>query len=109
MHHMELKRVEEVKELTFNVVEYLLSKGVKGIVVACNTATSAAVAELRIKYPDLPIVWNRTSIKTSSNNDKDGNDLIMATPMTLKEAKFHKLLDRYKDRVEKLYLCLVEA
>ena len=95
-----VKSVEQVKKLTFDVVEYLLSRGVKGIMVACNTATSAAVAELRIKYPNLPIVGIEPALKPAVNNSKDGKILVMATPMTLKEAKFHKLLDRYRDKRE---------
>ena len=51
-----IKSVEEVRELTFKAVEFLLNKGVKGIAVACNTATSAAVADLRKMYPNLPLV-----------------------------------------------------
>ena len=81
-----VKSVEQVKKLTFDVVEYLLSRGVKGIMVACNTATSAAVAELRIKYPNLPIVGIEPALKPAVNNSK--------------EAKFHKLLDRYRDKRE---------
>ena len=95
-----VKSVEQVRKLTFDVVEYLLSRGVKGIMVACNTATSAAVAELRIKYPNLPIVGIEPALKPAVNNSKDGKILVMATPMTLKEAKFHKLLDRYRDKRE---------
>ena len=77
------KTAEEVKALTFSVVENLLNKGVKGIVVACNTATSAAVADLRIKYPELPIVGIEPALKPAVTSEKIGNVLIMATPMTL--------------------------
>ena len=96
------KTAEEVKALTFSVVENLLNKVVKGIVVACNTATSAAVADLRIKYPELPIVGIEPALKPAVTSEKIGNVLIMATPMTLKEAKFHRLLDRYKDMGKKI-------
>ena len=95
-----VKSSEQVKKLTFDVVEYLLGRGVKGIMVACNTATSAAVAELRIKYPDIPIVGIEPALKPAANSSKEGKILVMATPMTLKEVKFHKLLDRYRDMRE---------
>lgn len=95
-----VKSSEQVKKLTFDVVEYLLGRGVKGIMVACNTATSAAVAELRIKYTDIPIVGIEPALKPAANSSKEGKILVMATPMTLKEAKFHKLLDRYRDMRE---------
>ena len=50
------KKLEVVRELTIHNVELLLENGAKSIVVACNTATSAAVAVLRKMYPDVPLV-----------------------------------------------------
>lgn len=91
------KKVEEVRELTFKAVEFLLSKGVKGVVVACNTATSAAVADLRKIYPDLPLVGIEPALKPAVQLNKSGNILIMATPMTLREAKFNNLLEKYRE------------
>ncbi|MGL4740495.1 MAG: glutamate racemase [Sarcina sp.] len=88
------KTVEEVRDLSFEVVEFLLDKGVKGIVVACNTATSAAVAALRKKYEDLPIVGIEPALKPAVKSEKDGKIVIMATPMTLAEGKFTRLLER---------------
>lgn len=95
-----IKSVEEVKNLTFKAVEFLLNKGVKGIAIACNTATSAAVAELRIKYPDLPLVGIEPALKPAVELHKEGKILIMATSMTLKEQKFHKLMKKYEDIAE---------
>lgn len=93
-----VKSVEEVRDLTFKAVEFLLNKGVKGIAIACNTATSAAVADLRKIYPDLPLVGIEPALKPAVEFNKDGNILIMATSMTLKEEKFNRLMNRYKDR-----------
>ena len=93
-----VKSVEEVRDLTFKAVEFLLNKGVKGIAIACNTATSAAVADLRKIYPDLPLVGIEPALKPAVELNKDGNILIMATSMTLKEEKFNRLMNRYKDR-----------
>lgn len=93
-----VKTVEEVRDLTFKAVDLLLNKGVKGIAIACNTATSAAVADLRKIYPDLPLVGIEPALKPAVELNKDGNILIMATSMTLKEEKFNKLMNRYKDR-----------
>ena len=91
------KTVDEVRELTFKAVEFLLSKGVKGIAIACNTATSAAVADLRKTYPELPLVGIEPALKPAVELNKDGDILIMATSMTLKEEKFKRLMDKYKD------------
>lgn len=95
-----IKSVEEVRELTFKAVEFLLNKGVKGIAVACNTATSAAVADLRRMYPDLPLVGIEPALKPAVESVNDGSILIMATPMTLKEAKFNRLMKKYEDRAD---------
>ncbi|MGG7144085.1 glutamate racemase [Clostridium nigeriense] len=93
-----MKSVEEVRELTFKAVEFLLSKGVKGIAIACNTATSAAVADLRKVYPNLPLVGIEPALKPAVELNNKGDILIMATAMTLKEAKFKRLMEKYKDR-----------
>ena len=85
-----VKSTKEIRDLTFKAVEFLISKGIKGLVVACNTATSAAVRELRTVYPDMPAV----------ELGRDGKILIMATPMTIKQDKFKLLLDKYKDKAE---------
>lgn len=95
-----VKSVEEVKNLTFRAVEFLLKKGVKGIAIACNTATSAAVAALRIEYPDLPLVGIEPALKPAVEIHKEGKILIMATSMTLKEQKFHNLMKKYEDIAE---------
>ena len=94
------KSVEDIKILTFKAVEFLLEKDVKGIVVACNTATSAAVAELRIKYPKLPLVGIEPAIKPAVENNHGGAIIMMATPMTVKQKKFNILLDKYRDRAK---------
>lgn len=93
-----VKTAEEVRRLTFEAVEFLLNKNVKGIAIACNTATSAAVADLRIKYPNLPLVGIEPALKPAVEINDGGDILIMATPMTLKEEKFNRLMEKYKDR-----------
>lgn len=91
------KKLDEVKQLTFNAVEFLREKKVKAIVVACNTATSAAIEELRNKYTDIPIIGIEPALKPAVKLHRDGSVVIMATPMTLREKKFKKLMCKYKD------------
>ena len=95
-----VKSTKEIRDLTFKAVEFLISKGIKGLVVACNTATSAAVRELRTVYPDMPLVGIEPAIKPAVELGRDGKILIMATPMTIKQDKFKLLLDKYKDKAE---------
>jgi len=86
------KPKEEVKEYINNAVEFLISKNVKAIVVACNTATSIAVKELREKY-SIPIIGIEPAAKPAVENRGDKKVLIMATPTTIKEEKLKYLLE----------------
>ena len=95
-----VKPTKEIRDLTFNVVDFLIEKGIKGLVVACNTATSAAVSELRRVYPDIPLVGIEPAIKPAVELNRDGKILIMATPMTIKQEKFNLLLNKYKEKAE---------
>lgn len=94
------KTTEAIRELTFHVVEKLLNQGIKGLVIACNTATGAAVNQLRSAYPDLPIIGIEPAIKPAVMCNHGGRILVMATPMTIKQRKFRELLDLYKDKAE---------
>ncbi|MCD7839289.1 MAG: glutamate racemase [Erysipelotrichaceae bacterium] len=91
------KSVDEIKQLTFNAVEYLLSKGIKALVVACNTATSAAINDLRSQYPHMPIVGIEPAIKPAVMTNQGGRIIVMATPMTIKQDKFQQLLEKYEN------------
>ena len=91
---------EEIRALTFKNVEFLMDMGIKGIVIACNTATSAAVKDLRIMYPDFPIVGIEPAIKPAVTECPGGNILVMATPMTIKQEKFQLLLDKFKEEAD---------
>ncbi|MGL5151904.1 MAG: glutamate racemase [Clostridium sp.] len=91
-----VKSINEIKELTFKGVDSLLNLGVKGVVVACNTATSAAVAALRVKYPELPLVGIEPALKPAVEVNSNGKIIIMATPMTLAQEKFNSLMNKYQ-------------
>ena len=98
------KSKEQVKELSFAVAEKLMARGIKALVVACNTATSAAIKELRSAYPDLIVVGIEPALKLAADRFPHGNLGVMATPMTLREEKFDLLLHRFDDqcRVSKI-------
>lgn len=91
------KKLEQVRELTIHNVKSLLEKGAKSIVVACNTATSAAVADLRKMYPQIPLVGIEPAIKPAVMEHKNGRIVVMATPMTLCQEKFRKLMRKYQE------------
>ena len=91
---------DEIRRLTFEVVEYLLSRGIKGLAVACNTATGAAVRDLRNMYPELPIVGIEPAVKPAVLGSNGGRILVLATPMTIELQKFRTLLEKYKNQAE---------
>ena len=98
------KDVNEVKKLTFNAVDFLLDKGVKVVVIACNTATSAAIDALRDKYKDIPIIGIEPALKPAVEISRGKSIIIMATPMTLAEKKFSNLMEQYKSEVNMISL-----
>lgn len=95
-----VKSVNEVKELTHKAVDFLLDKGCKAIVIACNTATSAAVNSLRKTYKDIPIIGIEPALKPAVESGKAGKIIIMATNMTLSEVKFKNLMHKYEEEKE---------
>lgn len=95
-----VKSVNEVKELSFQAADFLLEHKVKAIVVACNTATSAAIEDLRKKYKDIPIIGIEPALKPAVELRKPGKIVIMATPMTLAEKKFQCLMEKYKSKAQ---------
>ena len=82
------RTTEEVRKLTLQVVEMLIARGIKALVVACNTATSAAVRILREMYPDLIVVGIEPALKMAADRIESGRVGVMATHVTLREEKF---------------------
>lgn len=85
---------EEVKRLTFDAAAKLQERGIKALVVACNTATSAAINELRYANPGLIVIGIEPALKLAVDHFPGGRIAVMATPMTLREQKFAALMDR---------------
>lgn len=88
---------EEVRQLSFAVAEKLLERGIKALVVACNTATSAAINELRAAYPDLIVIGIEPALRLAARMFPKGKIGVMATSMTLREEKFNTLMARFSE------------
>lgn len=88
------KTMQEVREITIKNTRMLMEMGAKALVVACNTATGAAVRVLREMYPDFPLVGIEPAVKPAVTEKADPTVLILATPLTLKQEKFEALLSR---------------
>lgn len=96
------KSREDVLRLSRRIVEMLLDKGCKAIVIACNTATSAAAASLRAEYADLPIIGMEPALKPASLIRRDGIVLSLATPGTIAGEKYAHLYALYGEGVVSL-------
>lgn len=84
----------EVMACVNRIMENLLRRDVKAVVIACNTATAVAAAELRAVHT-LPIIGIEPALKPAHELRQGGSILVLATPMTLKLEKFRALYDRY--------------
>lgn len=89
------KPKEQVREYIFEAVESLKNRGIKALVIACNTATVIAVNELRKTY-SFPIIGIEPAVKPAVERFKESGQrvLVLATQLTLQEPKFHDLVKR---------------
>ena len=91
---------EEVRSLTDAHVAELIAHGAKAIVIACNTATGAAIQYLREKYKEIPLIGMEPAIKPAVSACPGGRILVMATPVTLSSPGFQRLMTAYADQAE---------
>ena len=98
------RTTEEVRHLTLAATEKILTDyPVKALVIACNTATAAAVKDVRKKYSDLIVIGIEPALKLAADHFPGGRVGVMATEVTLREEKFDRLLHRFPNcRVEKI-------
>jgi glutamate racemase len=93
------KNVEQIQSLSMKAADRLLQRGVKCLVIACNTATSAAVSLLRSTL-SIPVVAMEPAVKPAVEMGRHGAVLVMATPLTLRETKFRTLAGRFSTSAE---------
>ena len=90
------RTTEEVRTLTLAAAEKLTTEyPVKALVIACNTATAAAIEVLREKYADLIVIGIEPAIKLAADHFPGGRLGVMATEVTLREEKFDHLMHRF--------------
>ncbi len=90
------KDTQTVRELTLQAIGSLEAYGFKAIVVACNTATSAAIRQLRIRYDSMPVIGIEPALKPAFDRHPGGRVLVLATETTLREEKFANLMAQYR-------------
>ncbi|MCX8061092.1 MAG: glutamate racemase [Anaerolineales bacterium] len=91
--------LEEVRQYAFGITDYLLSKGAKIIVVACNTASAAALQALRQSYPRVPFVGMEPAVKPAAETTKSGSVGVLATPATFQGDLYASVIERFAQGV----------
>lgn len=88
------KTAEEITARCMIIADYLIAQDIKALVVACNTATAAAIDELRETF-DIPIIGMEPAVKPAAEASRNGIIGVLATVGTLKSAQFAGLLEAY--------------
>ena len=89
------RRPEEVLLLTMEAAQALMQRGLKALVIACNTATAVAINELRSRYPDTIVIGIEPALKVAADRFPVGSIGVMATPVTLRQEKLAHQLERF--------------
>ncbi len=97
------KSLDELINITSNIVDYLIEKGVKIIVIACNTATTSCMKRLRELYPDTIFVGTVPAIKVAYDHNYK-NTIILSTPYTTKSKRVQELMRDYTRDDQELYV-----
>ncbi|TFW29064.1 glutamate racemase [Duganella callida] len=93
-----------VVERALIVADFLLRQGMKAFVVACNTATVAAIKAVRAKYPALPVVGVEPGLKPAAAATRNGKVGVLATARTLKGEKFLQLREQISEATRAEFL-----
>ena len=93
---------EDIERFAEEAVSYLVERGVKMVVVGCNTATTAAIDHLRAKWSNLPIVGLEPAVKPACLNSVTRRIAVLATKHSLQSDMFLRTAARYADDVEVL-------
>ena len=96
------RSLSEVCAYSEAITQFLLARRSKMIVVACNTASAAALHHLRRVFPEVPFVGMEPAIKPAAQHTRTGTVGVMATPATFRGELFSSLLQRYGEHVQVL-------
>jgi glutamate racemase len=93
------RALEEVQAFSFEITRWLLKKGCNEIIVACNTASAAALHELRKAIPEIPFVGMEPAIKPAAEQTQSGVVGVIATPATFQGALYASVIERFASHV----------
>ena len=93
------RQLNEIRKFSVAITQYLLDQGAKLIVVACNTASAAALQDLRGIFPDTPFVGMEPAVKPASRQTHNGIVGVLATPATFQGKLYNTLVERFAKNV----------
>ena len=96
------RSMEQIQSFSEAITLFLLAQGAKIIVVACNTASAAALKDLREKFPDIPFVGMEPAVKPAAEHTQTGRVGVLATPATFQGALYSSVVERFAYGVELL-------
>ncbi len=94
------RSLDEVRGFSEAITQFLLSQGAKMIVVACNTASAAALHYLREKHPGIPFVGMEPAVKPAAESTQTGVVGVLATPATFQGRLYASVVERFAQGVE---------
>jgi glutamate racemase len=94
------RRMEEIQKFSEGITRFLLEKNSKMIVVACNTASAAALKFLREKFPNVQFVGMEPAVKPAAETTQTGKVGVLATPATFQGALYASVVERFGAGVE---------
>lgn len=97
-----IRSLEEVRAYSERITRYLLSLGAKLIVVACNTASAAALHYLRQTFPGVPFVGMEPAVKPAAEHTQSGVVGVLATPATFQGELYASVVERFANGVRVL-------
>lgn len=92
--------MEQIRSFSEAITKFLLAEKAKVIVVACNTASAAALKFLREQFPDIPFVGMEPAVKPAAEITHTGKVGILATPATFQGALYASVVERFAHGVE---------
>jgi glutamate racemase len=92
--------MEQIKVFSEAITHFLRSQGVKLIVVACNTASAAALNHLRSRFPDMGFVGMEPAVKPAAEQTHSGRVGVLATPATFQGALYASVVERFANGVQ---------
>lgn len=94
--------LEQVQAFSEGIVRFLLARRAKLVVVACNTASAAALQRLRQDFPDVPFVGMEPAVKPAAETTRTGAVGVLATPATFQGALYASVVERFAQGVRLL-------